>query len=141
MKVVLTRQTQDNINLKIMLGKRGIDVVEAPCLDITYIEPDVLETDILEPLGELDAATFSSKHGVKGFFAWYERTPDLRTQGRPRLIGAVGPGTARALSSCGWDADVIASPSTGKELAKKLLQKLTPGSKSLTVRGETSLGY
>ncbi len=138
MIVVLTRQYEDSINLKRMLCKRDISVIENPCLDIAYVAPQDDETDILEPLNMLDAATFSSRHGVTGFFAWYEGEPEIRTQGRPRLIGAVGPGTAVALAANGWDADIVASPSTGEELAKELLTKLAPGSKSLIVRGNTS---
>ncbi|RJO63855.1 MAG: hypothetical protein C4523_19340, partial [Myxococcales bacterium] len=118
--VVLTRQPEDNAPLRALLEARGLGVIEAPCVAAATIEPPEAETRRLPPLGALAAAAFASRRGVEGFFAWLAAHPE-RDAGRPALIGAVGPATAKALAARGWPADVVAEPATGEALARALV--------------------
>jgi len=138
--VVLTRQPADNEPLRRLLETRGLRVLEAPCLEVVFVEPTVEESAALLPLDRYDAALFASRNGVAGFFAWREGRGDSRLRRRPRLVGAVGPATAAALAERGWEADVIASPATGGQLARELLSRLRKASRVLAVRGRLSRG-
>jgi len=136
--VVLTRQTNDNIRLKKLLVAKGIAVIEAPCFEIAYIAPTSVEKDALLGISEFDAIIFSSKNGVAGFFTWLESQPELRGQGRPRIVAAVGPKTAKVIGDKNWQVDLVADPATGEEMATRLLEKITPGARVLAIRGNTS---
>ncbi len=136
--VVLTREAADNAPLAGLLGKRGIRVIQAPCLQIAFVAPSEEEVLALPELNRLDAALFASKNGVGGFFSWLQSQAERRTQDRPRLIGAVGPGTARRLQDVGWPPDVVADPATGANLAERMIPKLGLASRVLVVRGDHS---
>lgn len=136
--VVLTRQSEDNKALKKLLIENKINVIEMPCFDIAYVKPDNEETKKLLRLDEYEAITFSSKHGVIGFFVWLETQAEIRNQIRPRIVAAVGPKTALKLAEKNWNADIIANPATGEQLAVELLLKIAPAARILAIRGNTS---
>lgn len=137
-RVVLTRLPEDNQNLRRLLEEAGVEVLEAPCLDIVHVKPDSRELDELPTTADIDAVTFSSKRGVRAFFDWHEQQRGKHKLSKPALTGAVGPGTAKELSIAGWEADLVASPATGKELARLMGSRLKPESRVLIVRGNTS---
>ncbi len=135
--VVLTRRRADNRRLAERLTRKGLRVLEAPALEIVSADPPELETVALgaRSLKDFQAALFSSRHGVTGFFRWLKKSGRF---GKPEIVAAVGPATARALAEYGWPPYVVADPATGAELAKRMQPRLPPTSRLLAVRGNTS---
>lgn len=131
--VVLTREPDDNRELAAKLGRRGVRVVEIPCVATRYLVPDAL------PSGPVDAVTFSSRRGVEGFVRAGLDDRLLPAASRA-LVGAVGDATAAALASAGIDAHLVADPPEGRVLAGLLLSRLAPASRVAVVRGNLRAG-
>jgi len=75
---VLTRTARDNQPLRQELTAIGLEVLEAPCLEVAYVLPYQGELDALPNFADVDAILFSSKNGVRGFFNWLEHQPERR---------------------------------------------------------------
>jgi uroporphyrinogen III methyltransferase/synthase len=135
--VVLTRQPDDNRELAQRLARVGYAVTEAPCLEIVTQIPTDDEAARLRHV-QPDAVTFSSKHGVAGFFDWQDSLPPDQRLTRPGIVGAVGPKTAQHIQKRGWQVDIVAEPATGEELAWRLLALTPMPGILLAVRGDTS---
>lgn len=136
--IVLTREESDNAGLRALLDDGGAVVLDVPCISIDLTPPSEEELEGLPPLSEMNAAIFSSRNGVAGYFRWARSESGYLVKPDALLVGAVGPGTAEALRKNGWEADVIADPATGARLADLLLSKLGAASSILAVRGNTS---
>ena len=130
---------EDNHGLRAQLESEGLKVMEVPCLGIVHRPPPEDEIHRLEAMPGIDAALFASRHGVDGFFNWLDAAPEWRGRITPRLVGAVGPATARRLDGRGWTADIVASPATGERLAEGMIKSLKPESHILAIRGSKSL--
>ena len=131
--VVLTRQDEDNRALAAALRDRGVPVREIPCVATRYLTP------AREPELPVDAVTFSSRRGVRGFMRLELAKHMIPAAPRP-LVGAVGEATAAELADSGFEAELVADPPEGRELARRLIEKLEPGSRILVVRGNLRAG-
>jgi len=129
--VVLTREPSDNSRLAARLAGSGLEVMEVPCTRTAYL-------DAPEPDGRFDAVAFLSRRGVAGFYRlpWAPRWLDGWHGLEPRpLIASVGSATSGALEEIGLEADLTASPSTGRALGEALAARLRPLRRVVVFRG------
>ena len=130
--VVLTREQEDDHPLARELARRGVPVLEIPCMATRYLAPAELPSDVA-------AVAFTSRRGVRGLL----RLP----QGRQFILGnlhpflcAVGPATAAALAEAGLAADIVADPPNGEALARALVGRLRRGARIVLARGNLRAG-
>ena len=137
--VLLTRE--NNAELAAVLRGRGADVLEIPLISRELGYSGELASDIFETLGSYDWITFSSAHGVKGFFAaLFEYVDDIRAIGLARLA-CVGESTAAELRLFHLAPSVIPGVSNAAAMADSMAEFETlENLKILCVRGNLSQG-
>lgn len=126
--VVLTRSHEDNHALAVALTAAGLEVLEVPTAEIGACQPTQGLEAIWQALREVQAVTFTSRHGV---WAWVEHGGDAALRAfasRGGAIGVVGPATSAALVDLGHVPTVTAAPATGEALAAQLAAYLLPAS-------------
>lgn len=138
--VVLTRSQDDNRELADHLQRRGVPVLEIPCIAVRPVMPDALPERV-------DAVVFTSRNGVSGLVEqglWKRilaRIDETTPRGRPDpLVGAVGMGTSARLTEYGIEADFVADPPEGEVLARQMIEKLGSGRAIVIVRGNLHAG-
>jgi uroporphyrinogen-III synthase len=131
--VVLTRESQDNLELAKALLERGVLVREIPCISTRYITPKRL------PEAQVDVVTFSSRRGVRGVLEGNLVERLIPEENRP-LVAAVGMATARELESAGIRVDLVADPPKGVELARIIMKEIEPPASIAVVRGDLRAG-
>jgi uroporphyrinogen-III synthase len=142
--VVLTREALDNAPLAQALVARGIPVCEVPCLQTRFLSPPDEQVSCLPAAAENPVLVFTSRRGVEAFFrsqplcAWYEAAATGKESPRVR-VAAVGPSTGEALQQHGVTPWLIADPPHAAQLARKLVECLSPGTPVVAVRGDLSL--
>lgn len=112
MKVALTYGADRFEGLVDALSSAGHETVSAPLVAVKPRDA-CLYHRAAAALLELPWLLFPSRSTVE---AWTSLGLPLGHGGRP-LLGAVGPGTAAALSSAGGTVDLVAEPSTAAHLA------------------------
>jgi uroporphyrinogen-III synthase len=133
--VVLTREAEDNHEIKAALEAQEVVVVEIPCIATKY----QLATKL--PGIDFDAVAFTSRRGVRGMLqqdlvsSILGDNPD-----RPPIIGVVGEATADELQKADIQPKIVASMPQGKILAEELCNILPPKSKVAIVRGNLNIG-
>jgi uroporphyrinogen-III synthase len=138
--VVLTREASDNAPLVESLEARGIPVCEMPCLQTRFLSPSDEQIRRLPAAAENPVLVFTSRRGVEGFFrseslrAWFEGSAARHESPRIR-VAAVGPATGEALQQHGVTPWLVAEPPHAAELAKELVQHLSPDTPVVVVRG------
>ncbi len=121
--VVLTREPNDNRVLAERLSRRGIRVLEYPCLETVLIPYAGEPSSRGESWEEVQAVAFTSRRGVPGLMPMAER---IRRGGL--LLAAVGEGTRQAVQEAfGRPCDTVGDPPTGGGLARMLSRALPPG--------------
>jgi uroporphyrinogen-III synthase len=137
--IILTREPEDNAQLRKALTQRGIPVLEIPCLKVYYLQPPVLAHPV-------DVMVFTSRHGVKGWMeklnAVGEKTANtslLQPPNQP-LFAAIGTATAQALEFYGFQAEIIAEKPQGEFLAQKIMARLSPPARIAMVQGDLRAG-
>jgi uroporphyrinogen-III synthase len=131
--VVLTRESQDNLELAKALLERGVLVREIPCVSTRYLTPRRM------PEAKIDVVAFSSRRGVRGVIAGDLLQRLIPGEDRP-LVAAVGPATARELESAGVKVDLVADPPKGTELARIIMKEIEPPASIAVVRGNLRAG-
>ncbi len=127
-RLVLTRSPEDNAALRALLTGLGLEIVERPALELQYVTPD---GDLLERLreGTYDAATFLSRHAVRGLLSG-------RTLPAPSRLVAIGLATKAELEAHGWRGALMPSEARA-EVAAREPDELVPNVRRvLHVRGE-----
>lgn len=112
-RVVVTRSSEQNASLRMMLRELGAEVLEIPTISI---HPLPLPTSIQPQLNACDWLAFSSSNGVQHFMDAYCRNHDLRELGTCK-IAAVGPSTAATLESYHLKVDFMPSRYRSSEMA------------------------
>jgi uroporphyrinogen III methyltransferase/synthase len=136
MKVVLTRESEDNGRLARLLEPEGIEVVDYPCIAVRPVRPPGGKArEILAP-GRCGAVIFTSRRAVPFFVEMIGGKP--LPEGM--IVAAVGEGTAGKLREAGLRVDVVSAGRTGESLGKELLGKLERGDRVLYVRGSLTTG-
>ena len=133
--IILTREHADNAPLLERLKRLDIETMDYPCIktEIFPYQGDPIDGITLE---QFAAAAFSSRRGVRGMAPVAERIRRSRF-----IIAAVGKTTALEIEKVtGRQADFIARPQTGEGMALSLIEKLSPGSGVLHVRGSKTTG-
>jgi uroporphyrinogen-III synthase len=138
--VVLTRSVYDNRELADRLERRGVPVLEIPCVAIRPVMPDSVPE-------RADVVVFTSRNGVAGFVAQglsgkmlSRSDASPRPRDRPPLVGAVGRNTSAKLAEAGIEADFVADPPEGETLARLMIGRLEPNRTIAVVRGNLRAG-
>lgn len=131
--VVLTRESQDNLELAQALLERGVLVREIPCISTRLIMPQRL------PQAKIDVVTFSSRRGVRGVVEQDLVGRLIPAESRP-LVAAVGKATQKELESAGIQVDLVADPPKGSELARTIMKEIEPPASIAVVRGDLRAG-
>ncbi len=136
-KVVLTRESEDNRALAALLEPEGIDVIDYPCIAIRPIRPPETLIRALEGGDAFKSVVFTSRRGA----AIFMESPGAGREALAKtLVAAVGGKTAETLAAFGVRVDVAAAEQTGESLARDLLARLGPGDRVLHVRGNLTTG-
>ncbi len=136
MKIVLTRESEDNMRLARFFAKKGFFVIDYPCITVQPVRvSDERMREILVP-GRYRAFLFTSRRGV-GFFL---EMAGRRFSAAGATVAAVGEATAEKCREAGILVDVVARDYTGKSLGADLLSRLHPGDRVLCVRGNLTTG-
>jgi|GEM_PF-3376676 len=136
MKVVLTRDSEDNTELKHILQKNGFEVIECPCVAFSgRLVPENDLNEILEA-GKFKAMIFTSPRGVRYFMEVLgsKKIPE------EMLIGVVGKGTLREFEKHGMKTSIITGSGSSDFLAEKLTSILKSGDKVVYIRGNLVAG-
>lgn len=137
-KVVLTRESEDNRPLAALLEADGLEVVDYPCIAVRPLEPPAPVIRALGRGGEYRAVVFTSRRGVTVLFGSLGGAGGIRLD--DALVAAVGRKTAESLASLGVRVDLVATEQTGESLAAGLLARLKAGDRVLAVRGDLTTG-
>jgi len=133
--VILTRAKADNVVLAEALSKRGLDVVQVPCL-ATRVRSVELSDLGGSRLDDFAAVAFTSRRAVEAV-AQYRET----WQAYGGLLAAVGDGTARAIGHAfGREPEIVSEEGTGESLSLSLGARLPANSTVLYLRGTKSTG-
>jgi uroporphyrinogen-III synthase len=130
--VVLTRESEDNIELAKALLERGVLVREIPCISTRFIMPNL-------PEARIDVVVFSSRRGVRGVVE-QDLMKWVFPEGRRPLVAAVGPATKNELESAGVKVDLVADPPKGTVLARLIMKEIEPPASIAVVRGDLRAG-
>jgi|LSQX01.1.fsa_nt_gb uroporphyrinogen-III synthase len=120
-RTFLTDGTEDLFGA--FLSGRGIEVVDAPMIEICFInfEPEM-------PVALYKWLIFTSKNGIKAWFSVYKKEAGQR-------VAVIGESSAMALRDYAVEADFIGSGHSAKVFAEELLPELLPGDSVLLVVG------
>ncbi len=137
--IILTREPEDNAQLREALTQQGIPVLEIPCLKVYYLQPPVLPHPV-------EVVVFTSRHGVKGWVEGMKTVGEkaananlLKSPNRP-LFAAIGTATAQALGFYGFQAEIIAEKPQGEFLAQKIMARWSPPARIAMVQGDLRAG-
>ncbi len=137
-RVLVTRSRSSSDELARLITSTGATPILCPLIRITYPNFDALgkspsplpspqegegaSSGVLGSLDRYDWITFTSVHGVIGFFRMLRKMElDARSLARCK-VAAVGPATAAALLRRGVRADLTPEHYTAETLAKSIIQ-------------------
>lgn len=124
-KVLLTREPEDNIALRLELEKLGFRVIEIPAIETAAVKPSN-GVEIIDKWGSFDWMVFSSKRSVRCLLEWIkEKKLALPPKAR---YAAVGKGTGEELRAAGIPAHLIPAVEDGEHLGNELLEAVPPSS-------------
>ncbi len=106
-----------------VMQKRRLEIVEAPMIEV---EP--LPFELQQSPERYDWLVFTSKNGIKSWFARYKR-------GAHQKLAVIGPSSSEALAAFGESADFTGSGQSGSVFAKELQAVLPGGAQILLVLG------
>jgi uroporphyrinogen-III synthase len=130
--VVVTRPRASAAGLAAALRARGARVVFAPLIRTAPPRSWRALDAALRGMSRFDAAVFASATAADALFA-RARVLGLRPR-PPRVVAAVGPATARALTALGWRPTLVPADRRAEGLARAL--RLPRGARVLLPRAE-----
>lgn len=135
LSLVVTREATQAEGLVKQLAGLGASVVRCPVLEFGPPDDEAPLADCLEELGSYDWILFTSANGVDAFLkALRASGRDLRALSQA-WIGAIGPGTARALGAWHLNADLIPEKYVAEGFLLAL-QEQAPGRRFLIPRAQ-----
>ena len=134
--VVITRPRDQAQEMASLLEEQGAEVVELPCIAIAPpASMDALDCSLAD-LSRFDWVVFSSANGVASFLSRLGALgKDARSLATVK-IAAVGPATARELSTAHLCADAVPAQFNAEELARLLGKDDLQGKRFLLVRAQ-----
>jgi uroporphyrinogen-III synthase len=133
--VILTREVADNAALAQALSKRGLNVVEVPCL-ATRVRSVQLSGVGGFGVEHFAAIAFTSRRAVD---AVAQDASSLQAYGG--LLAAVGQGTGEAIArQLRREPEIVSNEGTGESLAALLAVQLPAGAPILHLRGDKTTG-
>lgn len=121
-RILVTRSAGSSNELVRLLTREGATPILCPLIRIAYPKNVDRFASIAASLGAYDWITFTSVHGVIGFFRFLHLLKlDTRSLNRCK-VAAVGPATAAALRKRGLIADVTPAHYTAESLAQTILE-------------------
>ena len=124
-RVVVTRAPEQAGELAAVLERLGAEVLRMPTVEFAPPADWQLVDAELRKLDRFGAILFVSKNAVRYILA---RCRDLGMKcemlSGPRLVAAVGPGTAETATQAGIRVDYVAKHHTGEALARELAGEL-----------------
>lgn len=136
-RIVVTRPREQSAELIARLERLGAETIEAPAIAIEPIDPPEALDRALGELATFDWIVFTSRNGVRLFFARLLASGrDLRSLGRARLA-AIGAATARELGERGFRPDLVPDEYVAESLAARLAERVT-GQRVLLARAEVA---
>jgi uroporphyrinogen III methyltransferase/synthase len=122
-RVLVPRAAEQARTTAAAVRERGAEPVVFPVIEIGEPPDPAPLTRAVQELPAYDWVLFTSANGVERFFgALAAAGRDARAFGAAK-VGAIGPGTALALSRHGIVADAIAEEFVGEGLAKEVLRR------------------
>lgn len=119
-RIVVTRARDQASGLVALLEGLGADVIEAPVIRTTLVEPNPELVKAIESMAPGAWIVLASGRGVEALVAAVQsRGRDARSLAHLR-IAAIGEATATALALFGIRADFVPKPSTSAALAAQL---------------------
>ena len=131
-RIPITRSRAQASELARLLTHAGADPITLPTIELVppgSFEP--LDTALAQ-LPSFDWLLFTSANAVEVFAS--RRDPSLT----PKRIAAIGPATARAITSLGLRVDLTPPHFVAESLAAALLPHLGPASRILLIRAATA---
>ena len=134
-KIIVTRPKDRIGSLSGMLRHRGADVTEFPCIETLPLSPCPQLDSAIKNIDSCSFLAFTSPAGVRTLMDYLDKKGlDVRALGRIS-IGAIGPGTAKALKSYGLRADLVPDVYDGAHLGSAIAREMIPG-KVLILRAQ-----
>jgi uroporphyrinogen III methyltransferase/synthase len=129
--VVVTRAREQASALRVRLEELGAEVLELPSIAFEAVDLSVPDLDPYEWL------VFTSPNGVEAFFArgLIPSSRDSRALAGLR-VAAIGPGTARALTTHGITVDLVPEHFVAESLLDAFPAPSAPGAGVLVARAE-----
>ena len=123
--VLLTRPQLQSENMAEQLEAAGATVVYCPTIEVLPPNDWAPLDASIDRISEYDWVIFTSANGVRFFFdRLVHREIDAAQAIAGRIVGAIGPVTARALETVGVSAQVTASDSTAEGALKAIIDHL-----------------
>lgn len=134
--IIVTRPVESKGTLSKKLRILGAEVFEFPCIKIEELLDKEKLNEAIRKINEYSWLVFTSKNGVRIFFATLSsHNLDSRILGNIK-IAVVGSQTARELNKYGLRADLIPEVFDGHHLGEELAQITTNQDNILLLRAE-----
>lgn len=127
--IILTHAKNSLESLKNSLEAEGMNVIHHPMISIDKI-------DFLLPNQSFNWIVFTSRYGVKFFFEGLDLAEIDSLKVHKTKFACIGKFTAKELLEFGFEADLVSSVATSKELSKLLSTKINSEEKTLLALGK-----
>jgi len=135
-RILVTRAEHQNSLMSSLLREKGAQPVKMPVIEIqAALHTDELDREILN-LDNYQWIVFTSVNGVEAFFL---RLSDLALDARCLKgirIGAIGPATAKAITTYGILPDYVPNTYTSEGLLSGIKDRVIAGSRVLLPRAD-----
>ena len=120
-RIVVTRPVNQTSRLKLLLEKKGAEVLELPLIKILPQEDRNLIAETFTGIATYGWVIFTSANGAKEFFKlFFKAFGDIRSFG-PMRIACVGEATAEVVRKFNLEVELIPKRSTAEDLAQELV--------------------
>lgn len=135
-RILVTRSREQASELAQSIRDLGGQAIEFPAISVEPPSDWAALDQAISRLPQYDWILFTSPNGVRFFLdrLWHQGK-DARAMGGLQ-IGAMGPGTARALEARGLKADLVPEEFRAEALAQALSQRAVGGRRILLARAE-----
>ncbi len=133
-RILVTRAAHQSSDLVRGLAELGADPLVVPLIELLPPESWEPLNAALTDWGHYDAVVFTSANAARAFFAHTKAALNARPLLPPPLVCAIGPATAAAVQTAGWDVGLMPESFVAEDLAATLARRLRPGQRVLLPR-------